>query len=527
MHRSGAPPGANGEVTRATIGALLILLLGALTVGVFYVVTPMLEERGRVQTSDATSSTTVRIGGDNYLGYWFLNSPEMRKTGARRGITIAFTDDGGAYAERLKKFDHGEYDAVVLPVAEYLTHGHPYRYPGVIAAAIAESKGADGLVGFADKFPTGRIADLNDTSLRVVYTAQSPSSFLLDLLITDFDLFNLKADGSWRVEVGSSREVLERAKQRQGDAFVMWEPDLSQALAEIPALKPIWASDRFAGYIIDVFVFRRDFLQRNEEAVFKLLEVYFSVMRGYANDRSRLLDDIRKSTGYKSDVVESMLGKIDWFSLDENASLEFGVQTAVGVPATEGVVNSIIACTDVLVRTGRLKDDPLDGNPYLITNSSIVEKLTKRLPSALGQAGYAPVDFAAIDDEGWKRLREVATMRIEPITFQSGRDVLDDAGKAQVDKIATMLVSNYPDYRVAVRGHTGAGDEEANLALSRQRADVVAQRLIAVHGIDAHRLHAEGWGSSAPPARKPGENMRSHLYRFARVEFVLFEDNRL
>ena len=80
---------------------------------------------------------------------------------------------------------------------------------------------------------------------------------------------------------------------------------------------------------------------------------------------------------------------------------------------------------------------------------------------------------------------------------------------------------------MAVRGHTGPGDEEANKKLSQERADAVAQRLIAVHGVDTARLYAEGCGSSQPPPRKPDESARAYRYRLPRVEFVLLEDNRL
>ena len=93
--------------------------------------------------------------------------------------------------------------------------------------------------------------------------------------------------------------------------------------------------------------------------------------------------------------------------------------------------------------------------------------------------------------------------------------------------IATLLITNYPGYRVAVRGHTGAGDEEENRKLSLVRAQAVAQYLIAVHTIDADRLHAEGKGASQSPPRKPGESERAFQYRLPRVEFVLLEENVL
>jgi len=261
-------------VKRSTIGALLLLLLGVAGVLGWYFLRPLLFDWSQRRTSDATGAeVTLRIGGDNYLGYWFITSPEMRKQAARRGIGIQFEDDGGAYSDRLQKFAAGEYDAIVLPVNSYLQHGAAVNFPGVIVAAISESKGADGMVGFADQLPSGKIEDLNDADLEIVYTSASPSEFLLDLTIADFDLDELQSGDRWRREVGSSREVYKQARDNQGDVFVLWEPDLSRALS-LPGMKYVWGSDRFSGYIVDVFVFRRDFLKDRGEAV-RIVYRYF------------------------------------------------------------------------------------------------------------------------------------------------------------------------------------------------------------------------------------------------------------
>ncbi len=516
---------------RSTLAAAIIVLLGGVAVLLAKFLWPYATEQYTTytqrMTSDATITTTIHIGGDSYLGYWFMNSPDFRREVARRGVAVAFHDDGGAYGERLQKFANREYDAIVLPVNSYLQHGAAHKFPGVIVAAIAESKGADGIVGFADKFPTGAIKELNNPALKIVYTADSPSAFLLDLTIASFDLFHLASSPTWRVEVGGASEVLARARRQDGDLFVLWEPELSRALQEIPELKYIWGSDKFSEYIKDVFVFRRDFLQANGKALADFLDVYFTVMRNYANDRGRLLSDVAQSTNLPRESAEAVLRKIDWYDLFENASQQFGLPTATGAVATDGLVKTIIACTDVLRRTGKLSHDPLDGNPYLILNSSIVEQLVKKTPATLGQQGSTPTDFQPLDDAAWRRLREVGALRVEPITFQSGGERLDDTGKEQVDKSATLLLNNYPGYRVAVRGHTGPGDEEENLKLSRLRAEVVAQYLIAVHAVDPDRLHVEGWGSSQPLPRKPGESERAYRYRLPRVEFVLLEENAL
>ncbi len=248
---------------KSTFGFLLILLIGILGILAVKILKPILFEKSQRATSDAAGSLhTIRIGGDNYLGYWLITSPEMRKMAARKGVQMEFTDDGGAYAERLAAFERGDYDCIVLPVNSYLAHGASHKFPGVIAAAISESKGADGIVGFADRFPTNKINDLNDPSLKIVYTADSPSSFLVDLTIADFDLDRLQATKEWQVKVGGSNQVLKRAKKGAGDVFVLWEPDLSKAL-KIPGIKYIWGSDRFSGYIVDVFVFHRDYLKKH------------------------------------------------------------------------------------------------------------------------------------------------------------------------------------------------------------------------------------------------------------------------
>ena len=115
---------------KSTLGALILVVLGVLAIGTWYLVKAWLFEKEQEATSDVTISATIRIGGDGYLGYWFITSPEMRKKASSRGMAIDFTDDKGAYAERLNKFAAGEYDAIVLPVSSYLQHGATHKFPG-------------------------------------------------------------------------------------------------------------------------------------------------------------------------------------------------------------------------------------------------------------------------------------------------------------------------------------------------------------------------------------------------------------
>lgn len=511
-------------VKKSTIMAVILFLL-ILGVGYGFVnfVKPYLDRRALLRTSDAQEYSKVfRTGGDNYLGYWFIASPEMKKQLARQGLGVDFQDDGGAYADRLNKFADNELDMIVLPVKEYLDHGKKYNYPGVILGSIAESKGADGIVCYQDRLSTGKVQDLNNHSLKIVYTKESPSLFLMQLIIADFDLFNLKNNSNWRVEVNSVSEVYDKARKKEGDCFVLWEPDLSRVL-EIPGVKYVWGSDKFAGYIVDVFVFRRDFLENNRNVITNFFRTYFRTMTIYANDQTRMLDEMSKLTGLKQEIVKNMLSKIEWFDLNENAMFQFGVSSNPAMPGKDGVIDTILQCLEVMRRTG----SPISIDPYLLTNKSVIEELlANNAQSIYADTTGSTVDFKELSDDDWKKLREVATIRVEPIEFGLGLDSLSDEDKDQVDKIAKLLIHNYPSYRVMVRGHTGPGsDESENVKLSLGRAQVVAQRLVAVHNVDPDRLKPEGLGSATPPVLRPGESPRSLLYRMARVEFVLFEAN--
>ncbi len=511
-------------------GPIFLFLFVATCLVAYYFGKDLLFDKNQIDTSDATTSAQpINVAGDGYLGYWFINSPKMKAMAPRKGFHINFSDDGGAYAERLEKFADGTYDCIVLPVNSYLQHGLDHKYPGVIVAAISESKGADAIVGFGDVLPTGKINELNNSDLKIVYTGESPSAFLLDLTIFDFDFDRLQRDRSWRKEVGSSEEAYEQARKALkdrsvGDAFVLWEPEVSKAINKL-GMKELWSSNKFGGYIIDVFVFNRKFVSSKPEVISDFLTTYFRVLGHYSSNKEEMIKEMSRSTKLDQDVVKTMVSKIDWFDLFENGNEQFGVQRSPDTKVSDKIVNTIIACANVMENTGNYDGSDLD--PYRIINSSFLEASMQSGIRGLGQKGNGARSFDALDDSDWGALAEVGTMRVEPINFQSGTNTLDYDGEEVVDRAAKMLVNNYPHYRVIVRGHTGNGDAQANAALSSARAEEVMKRLVNQHQIAPERIRAEGAGATKPPARKAGEPERAYRLRMPRVEFILVESNPL
>lgn len=111
---------------------------------------------------------------------------------------------------------------------------------------------------------------------------------------------------------------------------------------------------------------------------------------------------------------------------------------------------------------------------------------------------------------------------------RDGRAVLEgvrfDAGAAEprtaevLAPLAEML-REQPDMQVILVGHTDSqGSVEANLALSRARADAIRRALIDLYGVSPDRIAAHGVGSLVPIASNDTDEGRSVNRR---VEVVL------
>jgi outer membrane protein OmpA-like peptidoglycan-associated protein len=104
---------------------------------------------------------------------------------------------------------------------------------------------------------------------------------------------------------------------------------------------------------------------------------------------------------------------------------------------------------------------------------------------------------------------------LDRIGFGIGSSTLRPPSRAQIDNVAAIL-REYPKATVNVAGHTdNMGNEKANLALSRARAETVARALTNA-GVNADRVHAAGYGSQNPiadnsTARGRGQNRRVTL----------------
>jgi outer membrane protein OmpA-like peptidoglycan-associated protein/ABC-type amino acid transport substrate-binding protein len=508
--------------------ATSLVLLGAL-VGVGYkFLWPKFDSRRQAETTDARGTKgRIAIGVDNWIGYFPLCADEMRKRLRAQGYVLQCEDDKADYSQRFAKLKSGQLQFAVSTVDAYLSNGAASAFPGAIVAVIDESKGGDAVVAWKDKAVS--LESLKGVHTpRIAFTPGSPSEHLLRSAAVHFDIAELrKSQGPWRLETTGSSEALKALLDRKADAAVLWEPDVSRALATEGVIKLLSTAET-QRLIVDVLIAGRETLQQNPEMVKVLLATYFDVLRHYREQPEQLAKDVSTETKVASAQVSAMLGGVSWAGLNDNAQTWLGA-----TPSSNGVVDVIQSALRVLTQSGALPGNPLpDQDPYRIINSQFIASAFSLATTGGGGPGLITPNgysldqrFTALTDSQWELLREVGSLKALNVSFQSGTAELSYDGKTEIDQMMEVL-RHYPRFRIRVRGHTGlGGDAQENQKLSLERAEAVVRYLAVTYNVDPQRARIMGLGSSQPLSRLPAESDRSYQYRLPRVEIALLADS--
>ena len=129
-------------------------------------------------------------------------------------------------------------------------------------------------------------------------------------------------------------------------------------------------------------------------------------------------------------------------------------------------------------------------------SSELVVQETERLQSQLREieAQFNPNE-ARVFREGNDLI-----MRLVGLSFPVGQSVIQTEYYGLLQQVQQAL-SIFPDDNIVIEGHTDStGSDELNLRLSRERADSVAQYLIANLGMSQARVKSVGYGKNRPIA---------------------------
>jgi outer membrane protein OmpA-like peptidoglycan-associated protein len=488
---------SKGKLLALTIVWLLIVGLAAVAWRLIFV--PAREEaqqRDREELLEGTSGQSqyryrVDFALDQFSGYAILRSEEFQQQLHRKQIRVNLIDDGANYRQRLQKLRSGEVDLAAFTVDALIKSSAELgELPAVIVAIIDETRGADAMVAYKNSVPN--VDAMNRPETRFVLTADSPSETLARVVMTHFNL-NRVADNPFVMTKGPD-DTFNRYRQAETnttDVYVLWEPFVSRIL-ENDNMHVVVDSSRFRGYIVDVIVVSRDYLQKNHEAVRDFVGCYFAAAYRYRKEMVKLIetDAQQQKQPLSAQQAEKLVQGIRWQNTQENFA-HFGLLPDVSRQHIEDMISNI---TRVLLRTSAIRSDPTDGRPNLFYYERILTELRRsnfHPGLAAEEIENDEVKLPALSKEEWKNLREIGELDVPALVFARGTARLTDHSYATLDDLVNTLRS-WPQYYLLIRGNASRqGDLEANRQLAENRAKAAADYLVQ-KGIDRNRIHSEG-----------------------------------
>ncbi|MCP4709395.1 MAG: OmpA family protein [Planctomycetes bacterium] len=494
---------------RFLVAFIWLFIFGSITLGVVWYVKRDKEQLETDTGSPSQYQHTITVRADSFSGYCILRSTGMQNELKKDGIKLVIEDDQADYIDRMKAL-RKDVDMAVFTVDSFLAAGLSIgEFPATMVMAIDETKNADAIVAY--KSAVGNLQDLNRSNARFVLTENSPSEFLARIVVADLNLPNLPK--KWIIGAEGAEDVYQRfrkASTSEPRAYVLWEPYVSQALAD-PEVHILLGSKDVKGYIVDVLVAQREFLRDQPELVEKVVKAYLRSAYSYQSNMVALVIEDAKSLGenLKKEHAENVVKGIQWKNTLENYA-HFRLLSRQESGGLENFEDIILKILRILTLTGVIDQEQADSiNSSNLFYDKILENLqasnfhpgqkigliagsTVELDAVRGEQ-----ELPALEDEEWDKLLPVGQMRVKDIAFRRGTAELNIQSKRDLEELAVSLKSMPRYYLVVVGNARAEGDPEANMLLAQDRAKVASEYLILRQGISRNRIRVIGAKPSA------------------------------
>ncbi len=505
---------------RLALALVWLAILGGLGAAYKFILAP----KGERDLVDRTSSTEsdfdgrrVRLAIDSFSGYALFRSEELRSNLRSEGLALALEDDGADYERRLRRLASGDVDLALFTVDALLqTTAQRNDSPGTIVLIVDETRGADAMVARKSDVPD--LDALNHEDAKIFLTPGSPSETLARIVQRDFDLSRMSSRRAW-VEADGAESVYRELQSGGGgkrSAYVLWEPYVSRALAD-PDVHVLVDSSEFKGYVVDVLVAGRRYLDEHPDDVLAFVRSYLRASYEWQQKRDgmeRLVRADARALGeaLTEEQASRLVQGIWWKNTQENYD-HMGVLGPGETRRLQPLPEMIRRIADLLVRTDGIDKDPTGGRPSVLFYNAVLGRLRDEQfhPGMFSGTGEDPesvrveTSLPALSDDQWEELIPVGTLEVERLVFARGTARLTTQSRRVLEGLAETLES-WPLYYVDIRGFARPeGDPEANRRLAADRAREAADFLVGL-GVPEARMRA--FGMMSPKAGGSAQTVR-------------------
>lgn len=442
-------------------------------------------------------------------------------------LKIAYIDSD---ADRIKALNEGRIHATEISLPSLIKQLGEYPDCGVIVGITDFSRGADGIVAKSE------VKDLNDMEDRKVsFVKDGTGKFILNKFLR---LTGLRYQDIIPVERDNMGDVINDLKSGNADLAVSWSPDMNLAVKDMNQSKPgsvkmLITTKEAPNLIPTVLVVNKKTLDNDPEAVKAFVSTWYASAKYIIEKPDKANQKLAELINEKADEygnvaledVKDSLANIKLMALNDNYSY-------FGLDGGEKMLDSIIKDTvQTWKKYGDINKDPnvdgiLDAEAMNYLHDQNDEELTVNYEEiqaggTASGAGNGKV-FEKQDEKSIeKNTEKVAKIDIPPVYYNSGKAAVKADSLPVLDQVVDIS-KQFPEYYILIDAHTDSvGSDEANLKLSRDRADEVKKYLVS-KGVNVDRIVARGWGEYRPVVADEKNEEDKAANR--RTEFILTRD---
>ncbi len=342
------------------------------------------------------------------------------------------------------------------------------------------------------------VADLKGKKLACAQ--ETPSHYFALFVLTQGGLTS--RDVEW-VFTDSAVDAANVFKAGKVDAAVSWSPDVYVAARERQGGHILASTREASNLIADVFVARGDFIDRYPEDARRFVAGWLKGVEMVEKNNLKAAMLLQKSlTGVNTlDDAKGMLEDVKLPDYAENRAF---------FDAKGALVNYFTiyqTAQGIWRKIGKIKDVY---QPQQTLDTRFLEASAEFFPQS-GAAAVAKAEFEFKTPP--KPAAAPILTKTVSVFFPSGSAALDENAKAVLDMQVVELAATFGSSYLRIAGNTdNVGGREANVRLSRSRADSVAGYLVT-RGFDRNKFEVVGHGPDKPVATNATDEGRARNRR--------------
>jgi NitT/TauT family transport system substrate-binding protein len=379
--------------------------------------------------------------------------------------------------ERLRAFEDGEVHVMLLTL-DYLANLVPvFKAKGIELRSFLLVDWSRGNIGIAAKPQFSSIESLKKA--RIATTRNTPTHYLLLSLLeksnlTPAEIDTVKGNLVFATKTPQAGELF---RQGEVDAVAIWEPHLSEAIADGKGVTLV-STETATNLVADVLFARKDWLEAHAADLAPLAQAYFGAVERIEKDPARAIELSAAAFQQKPEQIAATLKKTKPATFADNRAF-FGLSTEVCA-----YDSLYLEASRFWQKEGLIKET--------------VEPARTKWLGALEALAPQYRDQKVVENFRFTAAPPVASPSLltksVSIYFGTGQSSVDPNARKVLDGFAELLAVFQNAY-VQVEGNTdNVGNRAQNLALSKARAEAVIAYLVERHRLNRARFIAIGNG---------------------------------